>query len=287
MDEKKPSLMDEARAEWDQEDKETEMLSSPRLLNTTTRWRRAGRAPVIAAVLVVVGFYYMFSMCHHGQPASVSAAAVPFHGMTTEHHQQQSPILEGEADASASLVPLEAHIMSKCPDAKDCLKELVLPVMQRVHDKVNFTLSFIGKPTEDDGVACMHGPAECLGNIIELCAQKLYPDPKTFLGFTMCMTRDYRHIPQRNLVEDCALEHAVDFSKLNECATKDDGAYGIGMLRNSVRRTTEAGVTKSCTVRLDNEVYCIRDGGEWTDCPSGPGVNDLIIAIEKKYHSSS
>jgi len=53
------------------------------------------------------------------------------------------------------------------------------------------------------------------------------------------MTRDYRHIPQRNLVEDCALEHAVDFSKLNECATKDDGAYGIGMLRNSVRRTTE------------------------------------------------
>ena len=43
------------------------------------------------------------------------------------------------------LVPLEAHIISKCPDTRDCLKELVLPAMQRVYDKVDFKLSFIGK----------------------------------------------------------------------------------------------------------------------------------------------
>lgn len=79
-----------------------------------------------------------------------------------------------------------------------------------------------------------------LGNIIQLCAQELYPDPKQFLGFTMCMERDFRHIPQRSLVEDCALEHALDFGKLNECATKDDGGFGIGMLRESVRRTSQA-----------------------------------------------
>jgi len=78
-----------------------------------------------------------------------------------------------------------------------------------------------------------------LGNIIELCAQELYPDPKAFLGFTMCMTKDYMHIPQRSLVEDCALEHAIDFDELNKCATKDDGAFGIGMLRGSVRRSSE------------------------------------------------
>jgi hypothetical protein len=43
-----------------------------------------------------------------------------------------------------ALVPLEASIMSKCPDARDCLRDLVLPTMQRVMEKVNFTLSFIG-----------------------------------------------------------------------------------------------------------------------------------------------
>lgn len=41
-------------------------------------------------------------------------------------------------------VPLEAHIMSKCPDARDCLRELILPTMQKVEGKVDFKLSYIG-----------------------------------------------------------------------------------------------------------------------------------------------
>jgi hypothetical protein len=42
-------------------------------------------------------------------------------------------------------VSLEAHIMSKCPDAKACLQQLVLPAMEKVNDKVDFELSFIGR----------------------------------------------------------------------------------------------------------------------------------------------
>jgi len=162
---------------------------------------------------------------------------------------------------------------------------LVLPAMQQIVDKVNFTLSYIGTPTDNDGVDCMHGPEECMGNIIELCAASLYPDPKIYLGFTMCITRDYQDIPQRGLVEDCALEHGIEFSKLNDCAVQDGGGFGMGMLRDSVRRSTDAGVTKSCTVRLDEEIYCIRDGGKWSDCPQGSGVNDLVIAVQKLYQS--
>lgn len=41
-------------------------------------------------------------------------------------------------------IPLEVHIMSKCPDARDCMEKLVLPTMSQVADKVNFTMSFIG-----------------------------------------------------------------------------------------------------------------------------------------------
>ncbi|RFU29481.1 hypothetical protein B7463_g6857, partial [Scytalidium lignicola] len=125
------------------------------------------------------------------------------------------------------LVPLEAHIMSKCPDARDCLRQLVLPTMQRVYDKVNFTLSYIGTPTDNDGVSCMHGAPECAGNIIELCASHIYPDPKIYLGFTMCLSRDYQDIPDRNLVEDCSLEHGIDFEKLNECMIKEDGGLAL------------------------------------------------------------
>lgn len=55
----------------------------------------------------------------------------------------------------------------------------------------------------------------------------------------MCLTRDYNHIPERALIEDCALEHAVDIQALNECATRDDGAHGMGLLRSSVERSAQ------------------------------------------------
>lgn len=41
-------------------------------------------------------------------------------------------------------IPLEAHIMSKCPDARDCLHDLVLPAMVNVSHLVDFKLSYIG-----------------------------------------------------------------------------------------------------------------------------------------------
>ncbi len=91
----------------------------------------------------------------------------------------------------------------------------------------------------EDGVKCKHGPSECLGNIIELCARELYPDPKISLGFVMCLTKDYQQIPERSLIEDCALEHAIDIKKLNECATRDDGAHGLDLLRSSVQHSAD------------------------------------------------
>ncbi|EPQ64904.1 Bgt-1277 [Blumeria graminis f. sp. tritici] len=183
------------------------------------------------------------------------------------------------------LVPLEAHVMSKCPDAKECLEMMVIPTMEQVWDKVNFTLSFIGTPTANDGVDCMHGPGECMGNIIELCAAHLYPKPIIYLGFTMCLSREYQEIPQQRLVEDCALEHGIDFNKIHKCAISENGGFAIGMLRDSVRRTAQAGVTKSCTVRLNNEIYCIRDGHKWKDCPYGTAVDDLVTAVVDLYKS--
>lgn len=127
----------------------------------------------------------------------------------------------------------------------------------------------------------MHGEEECLGNIIELCAAKKYPDPKTYLGFVMCLSRQYPDIPRRELIEDCALEHSMSMEDLDDCMNEDDGSVGMSMLIDSVNGTSEAGVTKSCTVRLDGEVRCIRDGGEWTDCEGGSSAQDLVTDIMK------
>ncbi|KAI7016287.1 hypothetical protein KC355_g4048 [Hortaea werneckii] len=157
---------------------------------------------------------------------------------------------------------------------------MILPAMQNVSHKVDFKLSYIGNVTDhDDGVLCMHGEGECLGNIIELCAAKQYPDPKIYLGFTMCMARDFEDIPEKQLVQDCALEHGISMEKLNDCTVNEDGALSVDMLKESFNRSATAGVSKSCTVRLNNKIRCIRDGGEWKDCDGGSSAKDLVADI--------
>jgi len=49
------------------------------------------------------------------------------------------------AQTKDTKIALEAHIMSKCPDAKDGLRLLVVPAMAHIYEKVNFTLSYIGR----------------------------------------------------------------------------------------------------------------------------------------------
>ncbi|KAF1919791.1 hypothetical protein BDU57DRAFT_513077 [Ampelomyces quisqualis] len=180
-------------------------------------------------------------------------------------------------------VPLEIHIMSKCPDARDCLEQLVVPAMADVSDKVDFRLSFIGSLTDDDGVECKHGQTECLGNILMLCAASEYPDPKLYLGFSTCLINDYQEIPDKALIEDCALEHGLDFDTLNTCMSKDTGAHGMGLLRDSVQHSADVGVNTSCTVRLDDKVRCVYDGGERKDCDGGSRPADLVRDIDRLY----
>ena len=57
---------------------------------------------------------------------------------------RQRPLSTITEDVEAK-IPLEAHIMSKCPDAKDCLQKLILPAMEQISDKVDFNLSFIAR----------------------------------------------------------------------------------------------------------------------------------------------
>ncbi|KAI5926662.1 hypothetical protein F4810DRAFT_481048 [Camillea tinctor] len=197
--------------------------------------------PLIILTLIALVLYVVYGF----QPVSTYAARFSLSKSKTESKVKSTSSTPESEDAASppttagELVPFEAHIMSKCPDARDCLRDMVVPAMMRISDKVNFTLSYIGTPTENDGVDCKHGTGECIGNIIELCAHLLYPDPKIYLGFTMCLTRDYQDIPLRELVEDCALEHGIDFEAISKCAGQDTGAEGMAMLRRSVQRSAD------------------------------------------------
>ncbi|KAA8648272.1 hypothetical protein EYZ11_007767 [Aspergillus tanneri] len=204
---------------------------------------------------------------------------------------------DAELLSEPTRVPLEAHIMSKCPDAQYCLKHLVVPAMEQISDKVDFDLSFIANVSDTSSdIQCKHGPGECIGNMLILCAENLpFPEGSDFrmptirsLGFSNCLIDSYHDIPDRALVEHCALEHGIDFNALNRCASKqqddpDAGLSGLALLRESALHSADLGVKTSCTVRLDESIWCVRDGGVWKDCvQDGEGSKASVLVDEVK-----
>ncbi|KAJ6102353.1 Gamma interferon inducible lysosomal thiol reductase GILT [Penicillium sp. IBT 16267x] len=244
-------------------------------------------------------------------PSQNTGDSMNFAAQNDEHEQariNQDPITESNKQTR---IPLEAHIMSKCPDAKGCLQKLILPAMEQISDKVDFRLSFIASVSkETSDIQCMHGPGECIGDMLMLCAANL-PFPPTSdgsllpqnysrtpiirsLGFSNCLINDYTRIPDRGLVHQCALEHGIDFDALNQCASQqsdapDDGQRGktplsgIALLRQNALRSEQLGVHTSCTVRLDDSVWCIHDGGDWKTCAQdGNGSKPQVLVDEIK-----
>ncbi|RPB23116.1 hypothetical protein L211DRAFT_771220, partial [Terfezia boudieri ATCC MYA-4762] len=189
-------------------------------------------------------------------------------------------------------VQLEIHIMSKCPDARDCMEDLVFPALGKLGpEMVDFRMSFIGKTVPDNGgVTCMHGPGECLGNMVHLCGAKLYPyshaaekQNTTFIQFSQCLVHNYGKLPDKSFIEDCATEGKVDFQKINECVSDQGFEGGIELLKSSVEWSEHLGVRTSCTIRLAGQRRCVRDGGKWKDCEGGSRVEDLVKDVKAKY----
>lgn len=94
------------------------------------------------ALSLCLGTWLLFH--HLTYDSTTLARASEVKHQSYESHDEAQKILTTESNTSR-LVPLEAHIMSKCPDARDCLRDLVVPAMEKVVDMVDFNLSFIGK----------------------------------------------------------------------------------------------------------------------------------------------
>lgn len=114
--------------------------SQPRR-NKCKLWRR-----IIFATCLLFGVY-LFS-----RPLSLDCvwpgqvpASVANHMPMEYHPRQLKQCPMANAATEPSRIPLEAHIMSKCPDAQECLQDLVLPAMEQISDKVDFRLSFIAE----------------------------------------------------------------------------------------------------------------------------------------------
>lgn len=99
---------------------------------TTRRERAIGRSLRRGIVFIIACFVLYFIYVSYLLATKMSTLSK---GTVSTTH----------ATAGYNKVPLEAHIMSKCPDARDCLQQLVVPAMEKISDKVDFQLSFIAR----------------------------------------------------------------------------------------------------------------------------------------------
>ena len=144
----------------------------------------------------------------------------------------------------------------------------------------------------DGGVACKHGPDECIGNMLHLCAQHIYPlnlntNGTSFLPFSECLLHSFDLIPKEELIRSCADKAGIDFQKLNSCISDLGDNGGIRMLTDSVEHSQDDGVRASCTVRLAGKTRCVRDNGGWRDCEDGSKVKDLVRDIKREYEKNN
>ncbi|KAI5120682.1 hypothetical protein M0805_006971 [Coniferiporia weirii] len=211
--------------------------------------------------------------------AAVTAYAAPF-------WLDQSPLMD---ETSAVKVPVTLGVMSRCPDALLC-ESVFDKVLPQVDGKVNLTLSFIGKIDEsepDFGVTCMHGAIECAGNVQELCAAK-YLDQKLWWAYVKCLNFNGRgRVGDSDIALKCADTAKFDWieSGVGACAGEDGsgkGEEGVNLLQESVKQTKELGITKSCTVLINNKQVCIHDGS-WKECEDGHAPEDFVRQINNEY----
>lgn len=146
-------------------------------------------------------------------------------------------------------------------------------------------------------MTCKHGPTECIGDVLILCAANLpfpsEPSGRTptvrYLGFANCLLSSYERIPEREFIEHCALEHGLDFDSLNRCASSedDDKNGGLALLRESARRNDALAVEKSCTVRVNERVWCVRDDGVWKECEGNASKAVLVEEINRLWREKN
>lgn len=109
------------------------------------------RRRLCIVVILFIGYLWLLrpstsiSHGHHNPPLQTEN----FESTQNENYWPQknlgSSTPGSQKTQAQSKVPLEAHIMSKCPDAQACLQKLVLPAMEQISDKVDFKLSFIAR----------------------------------------------------------------------------------------------------------------------------------------------
>lgn len=182
----------------------------------------------------------------------------------------------------ADKVKVEFFVMSRCPDAAYCEATFV-PALFQLSPILDLSVDYIarrGSTVTATNITCMHGENECEGNRQQLCSQLLSsanPLSLQYLNFTTCQAASYREVP--NNAAACAKQSGFDGAKLQSCVS----SVGQQLLYDSVNYSRARNQSVSCTVLVEDRLWCIRDSSTWKQCSEGTDGASLITAVCSRY----
>jgi predicted DsbA family dithiol-disulfide isomerase len=161
------------------------------------------------------------------------------------------------AAVTGEKVKIDLFVMSKCPYGVQVLNT-VKDVAAQIGGNLDLGINFIGDDDGQGNFKSMHGDAEVQGDIIELCAIKLFPEKFQYLDFFACINKNWQQLPAG--WEPCAAEAKVDAAKLKACI---EGPDGKKFLAESFKAAKDQKATGSPTINVGGQRYS--GGREVTD----------------------
>jgi hypothetical protein len=117
---------------------------------------------------------------------------------------------------------------------------------------MNITEYFAGQNDGGGQFECEHGPTECAGNLLELCAYNLTvkSSPYGWWTFGVCMQDDYNNIPDN--AQSCATKAGLNYNQILKCST---GPLGAELFAASINFLNAEGIDATPTVIINGVVY--------------------------------
>ncbi|KAJ3522343.1 hypothetical protein NMY22_g11928 [Coprinellus aureogranulatus] len=201
--------------------------------------------------------------------------------------QNKSTYTPGLGDVK---VPVQLGVMSACPDALLC-ESLFNDVLASAEGKVagSLTGACVESMIPIRNLACganmdRKSAPETYSNFVS----KKYAGWPNWWEFVQCQNAQGKsEIGKSEVALKCAEAAHIDWesSGVGECAGLDGsgtGDEGIDLLKQSLQYGQALGITKSCTILINERKVCVHDA-TWKECEAGHEVADFVKQIEDEY----
>jgi len=118
---------------------------------------------------------------------------------------------------------------------------------------MNITEYFVAQDDGNGQFECLHGPDECVGDLLEICAYNLTYSAQNEYGwwkFCLCLQNDYEDIP--NNAQSCAQTANLNWDPILSCSK---GSLGSSLFSQSIAFSNNMNVDATPTIFVNGVEY--------------------------------